>query len=182
MFEDIINNARAKMEDSVKALQTGLSKLRTGRASLAMLDGIRVDYYGTMSPLNQVATLAIPEPRLITIQPWEASMISPIEKAIEKANIGLNPVNDGKMIRLPIPQLTEERRREIVKQLKQQAEESRVSIRQARKEANEAIKAQEKVSEDEQKKGLDQVQKMTDEFTKKIDEIAANKEKDIMTV
>lgn len=185
MIDETMNKAKEGMEGAVEALQSNLSKLRTGRASLAVLDGIKVDYYGTLSPLNQVATLAIPEPRLITIQPWESNIIQTIEKAIEKANIGLNPTNDGKIVRLPIPQLTEERRIEIVKQLKSMAEEGRVSIRHARKEANDDLKKLQKnskITEDDLKKGTDSVQKLTDDFIKKIDQIVENKEKDIMTV
>lgn len=185
MPDHILVQTKTKMENAVGALQSHLAKLRTGRASLALLDGIKVDYYGTLSPLNQVAVLAVPEPRLITIQPWEAGMIQPIEKAIEKANVGLNPANDGKLIRLPIPQLTEERRREIVKQLKGMAEECRVSIRHARKEGLDEVKKiknASQISEDESKRQNDAVQRLTDDYIKKIDQIVANKEKDIMTV
>lgn len=185
MFDQILNECQEKMEGAVGDLQASLAKLRTGRASLAILDGIKVDYYGTLSPLNQVATLAIPEPRMITVQPWETTLIQAIERAIEKANIGLNPTNDGKLIRLPVPQLTEERRKEIVKQLKNMAEERRVSIRQARKETNDVIKKMQKdseISEDDMKKGTESVQKFTDDFIKKIDSIVEKKEKDIMTV
>ncbi|MBF0104809.1 MAG: ribosome recycling factor [Deltaproteobacteria bacterium] len=185
MLDEVINKAKDGMEKGLTALKVNLSKLRTGRASLVILDGIKVDYYGTMSPLNQVATLAVPEPRMITIQPWEATMIKPIEKAIEKANIGLNPTSDGKIVRLPIPQLTEERRKEIAKQIKNMSEESRVAVRQARKEANDALKKHEKdskISEDDLKRGTEQIQKATDDYIKKIDQMAVAKEKDIMTV
>jgi len=185
MSDEILNEARDSMAKSVESLQTGLAKLRTGRASLAMLDGIKVDYYGSMTPLNQVATLAIPEPRMITIQPWETTVIPNIEKAIEKSNIGLNPTNDGKIVRLPVPQLTEERRKDIVKNLKAMGEDTRVSVRQARKEANDILKKNQKdssITEDDLKRGVDQVQKITDEYIEKIDQIIANKEKDIMTI
>jgi len=185
MLDDINTEAQSGMEKAITALQHNLGKLRTGRASLAVLDGIKIDYYGTMSLLHQVATLAIPEPRMITVQPWEPTFISAIEKAIEKANLGLNPTNDGKLIRLPIPQLNEERRLEIVKQLKNYGEECRVAVRQARKEANDLLKKLKKdsdITEDELHKGNDSVQKLTDEFIKKVDEIVTNKEKDIMQV
>lgn len=173
------------MEKAIGAFQNNLSKLRTGRASLTMLDGIRVDYYGTQAPLNQVASLGTPEPRLITIQPWEPTLIPVIEKAIEKANIGVNPTSDGKLIRLPIPQLTEERRKELVKQLKTYAEDCRVVLRQIRKDANEGLKKQQKdgkITEDDRERDTDGVQKTTDEYTKKVETICANKEKDVMTV
>ncbi len=182
--ENVMAETKEKMEKALSSLQHNLGKLRTGRASLAILDGIKVDYYGTPTPLNQVASLSIPEPRLIVVQPWEAHLIPAIEKSIEKANIGLNPNNDGKVVRLPIPQLTEDRRKEIVKNLKAMAEESRVAVRQARKEANDLIKKLKDagISEDEQKRTADSVQKVTDDYIAKIDGVAQTKEKDIMTV
>lgn len=185
MSSQILTDTKDRMEKAIGAFQNNLSKLRTGRASLTMLDGIRVDYYGTQAPLNQVASLSTPEPRLITIQPWEPTLIPVIEKAIEKANIGVNPTSDGKLIRLPIPQLTEERRKELVKQLKVYAEDCRVAIRQIRKDANEGLKKQQKdgkITEDDLKRDTDSVQKTTDEYTKKVDTICTNKEKDVMTV
>lgn len=185
MFDQVQSDAKEKMDASVKSLQVQLSKLRTGRASLTMLDGIKVEYYGTPTPLNQVATLSVPEPRMISVQPWEANIIPDIEKAIEKANIGLNPTNDGKIVRLPIPLLTEERRKDIVKQLKNISEDIRVAVRHVRKEANDVLKKMEKdkeISEDDLKRGTDQIQKLTDGYISQIDEIASSKEKDIMTV
>lgn len=185
MIDELLADAKAQMDKAIAALQNGISKLRTGRASLVILDGIKVDYYGTLSPLNQIATLGIPEPRLITIQPWESTFIGAIEKAIEKANIGLNPTNDGKIVRLPIPQLTEDRRRDIVKQLKTLGEDARVAVRHARKEANDLLKQLKKdseITEDELHKGTDSVQKITDEFVEKIDKLILNKEQDIMKV
>lgn len=185
MIDNVIKETKDKMDKAIVALQGSVAKLRTGRATLAMLDGIKVDYYGTLTPLNQVASLAVPEARLITVQPWEAHLIAAIEQAIIKANIGLNPVNDGKIIRLPIPQLTEERRKEIVKSLKGAAEDNRVSVRHARKEANDALKKLQKdknLPENDVKRATDQVQKMTDDFIVKIDQMVANKEKDILTV
>lgn len=185
MSEEFLNQTKAKMEKAISALQTELSKIRTGRASTALLDGIRINYYGNPTPLNQVATLATPEGRLITIQPWESHLIPEIEKAVLEANLGMTPSNDGKIVRLPIPKLTEERRKEIVKQIKAIGEETRISVRQVRRDANEIVKKQKadsQISEDEMKRRQDQVQKLTDDFTKKIDQIVEKKEKDIMTV
>ncbi|EKD50412.1 MAG: Ribosome-recycling factor [uncultured bacterium] len=185
MIDEIMLDTMSNMDKAITALQHNLSKLRTGRASLTVLDGIKIDYYGTLSPLNQVATLSIPEPRMITVQPWEPTFIATIEKAIEKANIGLNPTSDGKLIRLPIPQLTEERRLEIVKQLKNFGEDCRVAVRQARKEANDILKKMKKdseITEDDFHNGSDQVQKTTDDYIAKVDALMAKKEKDIMQV
>lgn len=185
MIEALKTDASSRMQSALEALQVELGKMRTGRASLSMLDSIKVDYYGAPTPLNQVATLATPEARLITIQPWEANIIPEIEKSILTANIGLTPTNDGKIVRLPVPALTEERRKDIVKQIKARGEDCRVSIRQARKDANDELKRLEKakeISEDDAKRGFDEVQKVTDDFTKKTDEVVAAKEKDIMTV
>lgn len=181
----MINDIRKKMEKVLEAFQNELSRLRTGRASLSVLDEVKVDSYGQLMPLNQVATLGVPEPRMITIQPWDSSLISAIEKAIDKAQIGLNPVNDGKMIRLPIPALNEERRKEIVKKIKQHAEESRVAIRLVRRDGMELIKKQEKASEiteDESKKSSAQIQTLTDDFIAKVDKGAEKKEVEIMQV
>lgn len=185
MSEQVLANTKEKMEKSVTSLQTELAKLRTGRASLSMLDGIRVNYYGTQTPLNQVANLSIPEARLIVIQPWEANLIPEIEKAILQANLNITPSNDGKVVRLPIPKLTEERRKDIVKQVKALGEESKVSIRHARRDANEALKkdkSDSKISEDALKKTQDKIQKLTDEYVAKVDQILTKKETDIMTV
>ncbi len=184
MIDNVIKETKDKMDKAIVALQGSVAKLRTGRASLAMLDGIKVDYYGTLSPLNQIASLAVPEPRLITVQPWEANLIPAIEQAIIKANIGLNPVSDGKLVRLPVPQLTEDRRKEIVKHLKSAAEDNRVSVRHARKEANDVLKKlkDQNVPENDIKRATEQVQKITDDYIAKIDQMVANKEKDILTV
>lgn len=185
MIEEIKSEATAGMEKALDALKNSLSKLRTGRANLTVLDGVKVDYYGTMTPINQVATLSVPEPRLIVVQPWEATMISPIEQAIVKANIGLTPANDGKVVRLPVPQLTEERRKDIVKQLKSMAEDNRVSVRNARRDANDLLKKLQKdkeITEDDLKRETDAVQKLTDSYIAQIDEIVAAKEKDILKV
>jgi ribosome recycling factor len=185
MLPEITAQTKDRMDKAVVALQEHLSKLRTGRASLTMLDGIRVDYYGTPTPLNQIATMGTPEPRLITIQPWEANLIPAIEKAIDKANIGLTPSNDGKIVRLPVPQLTEERRKDIVKQIKTFGEDCRVAVRHSRREANEAIKTQQKagkITEDDLKKGEKDIQKLTDDAIAKVDQIVTKKEQDIMKV
>jgi len=180
-----LNDAKVRMKKAVELLRQELSKMRTGRASLAVLDDVRVEYYGNPTPLNQVATLATPDPRLITIQPWESNLIGAIEKAILKADIGLNPTNDGRLIRLPIPALTEERRKELVKFIKKHGEESKIAVRNIRRDANEHLKKLEKESnlpEDESKKAHNDVQKLTDDFVKEIDGVVANKDKEIMTV
>ena len=185
MQNEVLQNTSEKMGKSVDALKIDLTKIRTGRASLSILDGITVDAYGTAMPLNQVATLTIPESRLIAIQPWDPQQLGGIEKAILKSDLGLTPVNDGKLIRINIPQLTEERRKEMVKRVKKIAEEYRVAIRNLRRESNDALKKQKEnkqVSEDEMFKLQDEVQKMTDKYIKNIDDIAAGKEKEVMEV
>jgi len=177
--------ASEKMQHSIELFKKELASIRTGRASLALLDGIKVDYYGTPTPLGQVATLSVPESRQILIQPWEQRIIPDIEKAIMKSDLGLTPTNDGKTIRLNIPPLTEERRKELVKVIKKKAEEARVAVRNIRRDINEEIKKLEKekhISEDDTKKSLEEVQKLTDSFIKKIDEILEHKEKEIMEV
>jgi ribosome recycling factor len=183
MIEEINDEAKEKMGKSINALKSDLKKVRTGRASLNVLDDIRVDYYGTPTPLNQMATLAIPESRLITIQPWDATVIKDIEKAILKSNLGLTPTSDGKIIRIAIPALTEERRKEIVKQVSKICEEYRVAVRNIRRDANEMLKELKKegeASEDDVFKAQDRVQKITDEHIKKIDEIYREKEKEVI--
>jgi ribosome recycling factor len=176
---------RASMDKAIDNFKGELTKLRTGRASTAILDGIKVDYYGTPTVLSQVASLSAPEPKLIVIQPWEVPMLKTIETAIQKSDLGLTPMNDGKVIRLRIPDLTEERRKDLAKVVNKIAEEARVAVRMARREANdflkEALKAKE-ITEDENKRAGDQIQKVTDEFSAKIDQMAAAKEKDIMTI
>jgi ribosome recycling factor len=174
-----------KMNKSLEAFKQELSKIRTGRASLSLLDGIRAEAYGSLMPLNQVATLTIPESRLIVIQPWDPQVIATIEKAILKSELGLTPVNDGKVIRINIPQLTEERRRELVKIVKRVAEEYRVAVRNHRRDAIDTFKQQKKdkeISEDEQFKLQDEAQKETDSFISKIDDVAAEKENEVMEV
>jgi ribosome recycling factor len=185
----MIPEVKKKTEENMKAAVEGLrhefSTIRTGRASLALLDDVRVDYYGTPSPLNQVATLALPDARTITITPWESKQLGAIEKAIQKSDLGINPVNDGKLIRLVIPQLTEDRRKELVKKAKKMAEDVKVTVRNIRRDANEALKKAEKdkaITEDELLKGEQEVQKTTDDFIKRIDEAFHHKEKEIMEV
>lgn len=185
MIEKLLQTAKDSMEKSIDAFQREVARARTGRASLTMLEDVRVDYYGQMVPINQVATLNIPEPRLITIAPWESKIIAEIERAIDKANLGVSPVNDGKVVRLPIPALTEERRKEIVKQLKGHAEDNRISIRHARRDVLDEFKKLEKdgkLPEDESKKLTGQIQKMTDDYIAKIDAIVTKKEAEIMKI
>ncbi|WP_407929112.1 ribosome recycling factor [Desulfomarina profundi] len=185
MMSEVISKMSDKMGKSVESFKKELSKVRTGRASLSILDDISVDAYGSGMPLNQVCTLTIPESRLIVIQPWDPQMLPAIEKAILKSDIGLTPANDGKIIRLNIPQLTEERRKELVKSVKKIAEEFKVAIRNIRREAIDALKKQKKdkeISEDDLFKLQDQAQAETDSFIKKIDEITVSKEKEVMEV
>jgi ribosome recycling factor len=184
-IKDVEGNVKTRMEKAISDLQHEMAHIRTGRASLGILDHIRVDYYGTPTPLNQVANLHVPEPALITIQPWDVSQIGPIEKAIRTSDLGLNPANDGKIIRLPIPPLTEERRRELVKKLHGVAEHHRVSTRNIRRDGNEAVKKllkDKKITEDEDKKAHDEIQKLTDGYMLKIDQASKTKEKEIMEI
>ncbi|HZW35415.1 MAG TPA: ribosome recycling factor [Candidatus Deferrimicrobiaceae bacterium] len=184
-MEALLKDAAGKMTRSIESFKKELGKVRTGRASFSLLDGIKVDYYGTPTPLQQVGTLSVPESRLITVTPWDAKMIGPIEKAIQASGLGLNPVNDGKVVRIPIPPLTEERRRELAKLVKKMSEDARVAVRNIRREAIERMKEKEKkkeISEDELKRGHDRIQKETDAFIKKIDEILKGKEQEIMEV
>ncbi len=174
-----------RMEKAIDALKKDLAGIRTGRASLAIFDGIMVDYFGTPTPLSHVATLSVPESRLITIQPWDPKTIPDIEKAIQKADLGLNPNNDGKIIRIGIPQLTEERRKEIVKQVHKRGEDAKIALRNIRRDGNEEMKKIEKeehVSEDETKRSIEEIQKMTDSHIKKVDETVAQKEEEVMEV
>jgi ribosome recycling factor len=184
-IKDVEANMKTRMEKALSDLQHEMASIRTGRASLGILDHIRVDYYGTPTPLNQVANLHVPEPSLITIQPWDVSQIGPIEKAIRVSDLGLNPANDGKVIRLPIPPLTEERRKELVKRLHGVAEHHRVSIRNIRRDGNEAIKKllkDKKITEDEDKRAHDETQKLTDGYMQKVDAAARAKEKEILEI
>ena len=187
MLNEQKKKAEERMNKALDALRKEFATLRTGRASLGMLDGIMVDYYGTPTALNQVANMAVPDPRTITIQPWEPKMLGEIEKSILKSDVGLTPGNDGKIIRLSIPPLTEERRQQIVKHAKKLAEDARIVVRNIRRDINDEIKRKSKdkeahVSEDEIKKLQDEIQKTTDSYIKKIDEFLVHKEKEIMTV
>jgi ribosome recycling factor len=187
MLSEQKKKAEDKMSKALDVLRKELASVRTGRASLGILDGIVVDFYGTPTPLNQVANLAVPDARQITIQPWEPKLLGEIEKAILKSDVGLTPTNDGKQIRLNIPPLTEERRQQIVKQAKKMAEDTRIAVRNIRRDVNDDIKKKSKdknihVSEDEIKKLQDEIQKTTDAYIKKIDDVLVHKEKEIMTV
>jgi len=185
MANEIIDQVKEKMEASVDAFNRELVKIRTGRASLALLDGIKIDAYGSMLPVDQVGTLTIPESRMIVIQPWDPQMLAVLEKAILSSDLGLTPANDGKVIRLTIPQLTEERRKELVKQVKKVAEEFKVAVRNVRRDANDNLKKMKKnkeISEDDMFRLQEEAQKATDTYVKKIDEIAAGKEKEVMEV
>jgi len=184
-IKDVEAQIKTRMEKAISDLQHEMAAIRTGRANLSILDHIRVDSYGTPTPLNQVANLHVPEPSLITIQPWDVSQIGPIEKSIRTSDLGLNPSNDGKIIRLPIPPLTEERRKELVKRVHAAAEHHRVALRNVRREGNEASKKllkDKKITEDEDKKAHDEIQKMTDSYIGKIDAAAKTKEKDILEI
>jgi ribosome recycling factor len=178
-------NAKSRMDKVLSDLQHSMAGIRTGRASVALLDSVRVDYYGTPTPLNQVATLHVPEPSMITVQPWDVSQIGPIEKAIRASDLGLNPSNDGKIVRVPVPALTEERRKDLVKRLHHVAEEHRVSLRNIRRDANEHLKKLLKdkaISEDDERRALDEMQKLTDNFISKLDQAAKAKEKEILEI
>ncbi len=184
-IKDVDASLKARMEKALSDLQHEMAAIRTGRASLGLLDHIRVDYYGTPTPLNQIANLHVPEPSMITIQPWDVSQIGPIEKAIRTSDLGLNPANDGKMIRLPIPPLTEERRKDLVKKLHGAAENHRVAIRNIRRDGNEAVKKllkDKKVTEDEEKRAHDEIQKLTDGYMGRIDAASKAKEKEILEI
>lgn len=185
MLNDVYADTRDRMKKVIESLEREFKRVRTGRASVALLDGIRMDYYGTSTPLNQIATLTVPDSRSITIQPWDTSVIGDIEKAILKSELGLTPMNDGKIIRISIPPLTEERRRELVKVIRKMAEESKVSLRNIRRDSNEMLKDLKKdkaIAEDEQFRGQDEVQKITDELIKQADAVYASKEKEILEV
>ena len=183
MIESIYDETRESMGKSIASLKKELNRLRTGRASLSILEGIKVDYYGTLTPLNQMATLAVPESRLITIQPWDVSVIKDIEKALLKSDLGLTPSNDGKIIRIAIPPLTEERRKDLVKVVHKMCEDYKVSVRNIRRDSNDLLKSMKKdgeISEDEAFKSQDQIKKITDEQIKLIDECYQEKEKEIL--
>jgi len=185
MEEKMLKETEVKMDKTLASLKTDLNKVRTGRASFSLFDDIRIDYYGTPTPLSQVATLAVPEPRLITIQPWDTSITAEIEKAILKSELGLTPASDGKIIRLPIPRLTEERRKDLVKVVKKMAEAGKVALRNLRREANEQLKGFEKnkkISQDQLHQLMEKVQISTDKYIEKVDAALAAKEKEILEI
>lgn len=184
-MQEFKKKATDRMNGAIDALKKDFASIRTGRASLALLDGINVDYYGTPTPLNQVATLGVPDPRQITIQPWEQKLIPEIEKAILKSDLGLTPSNDGKTIRINIPQLTEERRKQLVKVVKKRAEDARIAIRNIRRDVNDELKKAEKeqhFSEDDVKRLQEEIQKITDSYIARVEDVLQHKEKEIMEV
>jgi ribosome recycling factor len=184
-IKEIDSNARTRMDKVLSGLQHEMASVRTGRASMGLLDNVRADYYGTPTPLNQLATLHVPDPTMITVQPWDVSQIGIIEKAIRAADLGLNPSNDGKMIRVPIPALTEERRKELVKKVHHIAEEHRVAMRNVRRDANEHLKKLLKdklISEDDERRSLDEMQKLTDGYIQKLDQAVKAKEKEVLEI
>ena len=184
-MKDILTDIERKMLGAVEAYQQELAKLRTGRASLALVDGVHVDYYGAQTPLNQVATLSVPDPTTITIAPWEPKVLAEVEKALLRSNLGLTPNNDGRVIRLNIPPLTEERRKELVKIAHEVAEDSRNEIRRIRRDGNDVFKRKEKdkeISEDQMHDGQESVQKLTDTYVAKVDDVIAVKEKELMEI
>ena len=184
-LKDLMLEQEQRMDKSIESLKHEFASIRTGRASVALLDKIMVDYYGSPTPINQVANISVPEPRMILVAPWDKSMIGAIEKAILQSDLGLNPGNDGTAIRLTIPQLTEERRKEIVKVVHKKAEDAKVAVRNIRRDVNDALKKEEKaktITEDDVKDGLDQIQKLTDKKIKQIDDLKAVKEKDVLEV
>ena len=185
MYQDVIKTAKEKMEKTLAVTTRELATLRAGRANPQVLDKIQVDYYGTPSPINAVANISVPEPRMLVIAPWEAKMVSVIEKAILKSDVGINPSNDGKVIRLVFPELTEERRKDLCKQVRKQVEEGKVALRAIRRDANEQIKKMKKdsvITEDEAKTAETELQKATDNDVKEADRLSAEKEKEIMAV
>ncbi|NIQ91525.1 MAG: ribosome recycling factor [Deltaproteobacteria bacterium] len=185
MIDEIFEDLKDRMGKSIESLKREYSRLRTGRASISLLDGIKVSYYDTLTPLNQMASLAVPEPRLIVIQPWDKTAIEDIEKAILKSELGLTPINDGKVIRISIPPLTEERRKELVKVARKMSEENKVAIRNIRRDANEMLKdlkKEKEITEDDLYRSQEEVQKTTDQFISQVDELCAAKEKEILEI
>lgn len=184
-INDVIKDVQHRMDSAIQALHAHFNTLRTGRANVAMLDSVTVDYYGTPTPVAQAANIKVPEPALLVIEPWDKSMVGPIEKAIRNANLGFNPASDGKVIRVPVPTLTEERRKDLVKKAHGMAEESRTAIRQVRRDGNEKLKKLLKdktISEDDEKRALDDIQKMTDKHIDEVAHVLKQKEQDIMSV
>ena len=185
MNAQVLDELKKDMDHTLEALRKELAKARTGRASTALIEGVIVEYYGTRTPLNQLAALSAPEPRLLLVQPYDRSIMSAVEKAIYQSDLGLTPVNDGKVIRVPIPELTEERRKELVRHIRKLAEDYRVSLRNHRRDANERLKKMQKdknITEDEARSTQDRVQKITDEYIEKLDKVLKSKEEDLMAV
>jgi ribosome recycling factor len=183
--KDIVKETRPRMESAIDDVRRKLATVRTGRAAVSLLDTVTVDYYGTATPLNQMASVHAPEPQMLTVQPWDPTQIGSVEKAIRTADLGLNPSNDGKLVRIPIPPLTEERRKQLAKQVHEIAEEHRTAVRNIRRDANDKLKKMLKdkqISEDAERDGLDEVQRLTDTFISKIDEVSKSKEHEIMSV
>ena len=185
MVKDVLKDLEKDMKTSVEHFRKDLSKLRTGRANLSLFEDIKVDYYGSLTPINQMATLAVPDPTLITIQPWDPSLLDTIDKAIRSADLGLNPINDGKMLKIPIPPLDEERRQEMAKHIKKMLEDERTVLRNLRRDSKEMIEELEKekeITEDDKFWGYDKLNEVTDEYTKKIEDLATAKEKEILEI
>ena len=185
MVKDVLKDLEKDMKASVEHFRKDLSKLRTGRANLSLFEDIKVDYYGSLTPINQMATLAVPDPTLITIQPWDPSLLDTIDKAIRSADLGLNPINDGKMLKIPIPPLDEERRQEMAKHIKKMLEDERTVLRNLRRDSKEMIEELEKekeITEDDKFWGYDKLQEVTEEYTKKIEDLAKAKEKEILEI
>ncbi|MCL6632004.1 MAG: ribosome recycling factor [Alicyclobacillus herbarius] len=185
MLEEIVKSAQDRMQKAIEALRRDLATVRAGRATPAMLDKVMVEYYGTQMPVNQVSTVSVPEPRQLLITPWDKGMLSEIEKAIQKSDLGLNPMNDGSVIRLVIPPLTDERRQELAKVVRRMAEEARIAIRNVRRDANDELKRTEKagdVSEDEVRRGMDKIQQLTDKFVGEVDKMLEVKERELKEI
>ena len=185
MLQDVYKDTESQMQKVIDSLKRDFGGIRTGRASVGLLDGITVDYYGTQTPLNQMATLSVPESSLIVIQPWDVSVIKQVEKALLRSDLGITPSNDGKVIRLAVPALTEERRKELAKLVKKRAEEKKVALRQARRDANDMLKALEKdkeITEDDLHQGQDHVQKITDKYVKIVDDLFTKKEAEVLEI
>jgi ribosome recycling factor len=183
--KDVIKETKPRMESAIEDYRRKLATVRTGRASVSLLDSVMIDYYGTPTPLNQMASVHAPEPQMLTVQPWDTTQLANVEKAIRIADLGLNPSNDGKLIRIPIPPLTEERRKQLAKQIHEIAEEHRTAIRNIRRDENDKLKKmlkEKSISEDSERDGLDQIQKLTDNYISKIDELSKSKEHEIMSV
>jgi|SRR5215204_1371695 len=185
MLDDILKSAEHKMTRAVEFLGNDLQSVRTGRAHPALLDKVQVDYYGSLTPLNGVANISAPDPRMVLVQPWDRSMLGPIEKAIQKSDLGINPSNDGQVIRLVLPQLTEERRKELVKQVHHRTEESRVAVRNVRREALDQLRKAEKdggISQEDERRAQDRLQKLTDQYIKRLDDVSKRKETEVLEV